>query len=435
MLRTSTSENTYLNLSLVAIITALSLLKPENFRVISIAVLGAVPYGTAGIFGVRIPYLAIFGLIGLLLLASEFALRGLLPKFKFIDGILTIYVLVSLITVYATQRSALDWNEYIKWCLALCFIFYLGSSMKSGLRIQIEPFVLGVSLGGFFSLLNYFHVIPSSSMNSILTSFGYLVSPKSENYFIFQGHNLSQRLSGFYTEPNICASFMLAGLLFSIYLGKQVSSVFYISSIICGLALLLSYSRGALFSLALVVLLVSLTVGKVNFKVLSLLLIPSLMSIFLIPNLRIRLFSSFSEGDMGYQDRVRTYSEKFEELSRNWEFGKGWGLPEFRNSYDAYWNLVPPNYFLAIWYRGGLIVASIGLGIMIFGLVASFSSIRKGTKSVYMQIPFIVLCFQAQSGHALGIQVQPISLFYFCLYLALSKSDNDQYEKSKPSGL
>lgn len=423
LLRTSTSENAYLNLSLLAAVTILSILKPENFRIISIAILGAVPYGTSGFFGVRIPYLTIFGLIGLLLLASDFFLRGFVPKIKFIDGVLALYVAVSLLTVFATQRSATDWNEYIKWFLVLSFIFYIGSSMHSGSLLHIKPFVLGVSLGGFFTLLNYLYLIPSSSMNSILASFGYLVSPKSEKYFIFQGQNLSQRASGLYTEPNICASFMIVGLLLSIYLAKEVSRLFYASLIICGSLLLLSYSRGAIFSLLLALLVVSLTLGKVNLKIFLLLLSSSAISIILIPNLRIRLFTSFSESDTGYQDRVRTYSEKIGELFRYWEFGKGWGLAEFRNSYDAYWNLVPPNYFLAIWYRGGLIVASIGLGIMVFGLIASLVSIRKRSKSVYLHIPFIALCFQAQSGHALGIQVQPISLFYFCLYLALSGSN------------
>ena len=111
LLRTSTSENAYLNLSLLAAVTILSILKPENFRIISIAILGAVPYGTSGFFGVRIPYLTIFGLIGLLLLASDFFLRGFVPKIKFIDGVLALYVAVSLLTVFATQRSATDWNE------------------------------------------------------------------------------------------------------------------------------------------------------------------------------------------------------------------------------------------------------------------------------------------------------------------------------------
>ncbi|MBJ7339087.1 O-antigen ligase domain-containing protein [Mycolicibacterium sp.] len=331
------------------------------------AVMGFLPHGYFP--GVHLPlYLPFAAGVLLAALLHPTAETRLHP----IEIAVVVLVIVAGVSVLATATNLSDVAEFIKWSLAtLVLIALLRLSRENLIRFG-RIFVFAATANALFGIVTV--LLPGKGLIRVFSVFGY----QQMDRFVFsnEGQSRSIRLGGLWIDPNgaglaLIFTFVIALVVLT---GRARAAVIAILSI----AILLTLSRAAIFSLLAGLLLVlvfhkmrqrdrQIAIGGIFLAVIVALL---------VPQIRNRIFSSFGSDDAGSSARWEALLKFPADMAGDWLFGKPWASPEFKSGEVAFKLNFAANAPLDSIYRGGIFVGLAFVTVLVMGIIMSFKAIR-----------------------------------------------------------
>jgi hypothetical protein len=237
-------------------------------------------------------------------------------------------------------------------------------------------FVYGVALNSLFGLyLVAFD--PNQTSFRYLRALGYAAEYTGARFaFTNGGESRTMRLGGTWVDPNVAGIALVGAIAICIILFAGWRRVALAALIV--VALLMTLSRASIFSVITGVLLVLVFHGMrsrdrmVLFGSLALLSAAAIAA----PPIRRRIFTSFRSDDAGSSDRVEALRNFPHQLAGHWDFGLGWGRPEFINGQTAFLLNHVSNAPLLTIYRGGIFAGLAFLVVLVVGCVAAYRALR-----------------------------------------------------------
>ena len=235
-------------------------------------------------------------------------------------------ILTSGLTMVVMAQSFIDYSLYIRWTIAAMVLFALVQLPRENLARFGQIIAVVAALNGIFGMY-MIAFDPNQNALNFLKPFGYLPEYTMARFaYGAEGGSGSIRLGGTWVEPNGAAlnlviALALATLLFVGW--RRTVLVLVIST-----ALLLTLSRGSIFSVVAGVLLVlvfhamrtrdrAATIGVISVVAAGALLASPT---------RERLLSAFAGDDVGSTARADALRVFPGQMNGHLAFGHGWGL-------------------------------------------------------------------------------------------------------------
>jgi hypothetical protein len=221
------------------------------------------------------------------------------------------------------------------------------------------------------------------------------------------------------------------GLMIALALGAVLLSgpLRVIIATILSVAIVLTLSRAAIFSVVVGVLLVlvfhtmrarnrSIVIGAIGLVAVAAMLTPAV---------RTRILSSFGQDDVGSSARGDALRQFPGQMQGHWLFGLGWGRPEFKDGNTAFTLNFVANVPLITIYRGGLIVGVVFIALLALGCVMSARLIRSdSTANAVFGGIFIGMCLVALQLDHMVATLQQMTLMFSILLVFLVVVDRDR---------
>ena len=287
-------------------------------------------------------------------------------------------VLTSVVSIIVTGHGMRDILEFSKWLLATSIVFALLRLDRSHLRLFGMTFVWAVWLGAVFAIGIFFFDKPARTLD-YLAVIGYGRDAVTQTHLRFYEYGDSRvvRLTGTYVDPNGAAIFLLFGFALSVALLRGWPRI--MTSSVMLMALIMTLSRGAIFSLLVAVFLYLLFQRMSTGLRLGILTatVASAAAAMTVPRIYERIVTSFSHSDKGTMDRVAALKSYLHDMVGGWWFGLGWGRLEFIDPVVGYrTNYVANSPLLSI-YRGGIFLGIAFVLVLVAGAVLAYRNARR----------------------------------------------------------
>jgi hypothetical protein len=385
------------------------------------AVLAFLPFGYFP--GIHVPLYLPFA-AGVLLAAVVH--RGEAVAFHPLEKALIVLVLVSGVSVIATGRSLVDVAEFVKWSIATLTVIALLRFPPADLarfgRVYVY-FATGNALFGIAVVA----ADPGHRFIKVFSAFGYGAVDTGRFVYTNEGAQRFVRLGGLWVDPNMAG----VGLMIALALGAVLLTgrLRVVIATILSVAIVLTLSRAAIFSVLIGVLLVlvfhTMRARNRNIAIGAIGLLAA--AAMLTPAVRARMLSSFGQDDTGSSARGDALRQFPGQMNGNWLFGLGWGRPEFKDGNTAFTLNFVANVPLITIYRGGLIVGVVFIALLVLGCIMSARAIRSdSTANALFGGIFIGICLVAlQLDHMVATLAQ-VTLMFSILLAFLVVVDRDR---------
>jgi polysaccharide biosynthesis protein PslJ len=340
-------------------------------------VIGALPF--AYMPGVHVPLYLLFAagvLLAALIHTSE---RTTLSR---LEIAVVLLILAAGVSVVATGLSLGAIMLYVKWCIATLAVIALLRLSRENLARFGRVFVCSATVNALAGIAMA-TVDKDQRLLKPLKIFGYGVGAElrqQTQLYVYtdEGTTIGRtiRLGGTWVLPNSAGLALVIALVMCLILfrGWLRASIALILVVALGLTLSRSMIFSVLAGLVLVLLFHSmrardrqLAIGVMGVAAATL---------FLIPSVRDRLLSSFSDTDTGRSARADSLAQLPGQMSGHWIFGLGWNRPEFKSGQLAQQVNYPSNAPLLTLYRGGIITALMLVVVLIIGCVMAYRAMR-----------------------------------------------------------
>jgi ABC-type multidrug transport system fused ATPase/permease subunit len=403
--------------------------------------LAGIPFGYVP--GVHLPMYLPFA-AGTILAAIIYP-RTETPYLRLEKAIL-ILVVVSGVSVVVTSLTLLGLVQYARWSIVTLVAVALLRLSKEDLERFGRIFVWVTVANAIWGML-LVTVDKYQKSFAILKPFGYDIARvevgvrNGQEQLIAWAYNQdgSQaiRLAGTWVGPNGASlAFVIAiPLCLMLFRGWLRNSMVIILSV----ALLLTLSRQAIFTLLVGLILVLIfhpMQARSRWQALTSLALMAVTALS-VPYVRARLISSFLSSDYGGSARRASLLDFPSQLSGHWLFGLGWARPEFKSGEASYaLNLISNAPLLQI-YRGGILTGLAFLVVCVIGCVIGYRALRSDSLpfAVFGGV-FIAFCLVAlQLDH--GVTDIPQTTLCFSILLAflgyIDRSLHDRPQQSAPT--
>jgi hypothetical protein len=288
-------------------------------------------------------------------------------------------IITSGVTMAVNANGFVDYSLYIRWLIPSMVLFALIQLPRENLKRFGQIFTVVAAGNGLFGM----YMVAFDQNNTalrIFQPFGYL--PEAITPIFAQGGDGvtgTIRLGGTWVNAN-GAGLNLAlavGLAVLLFAGWRRTVLVLITTA----ALILTLSRASIFSVAVGVVLV-LMFGAMRARDRAATIGVGLLiaaGALLAPAVRDRLTSAFAGRDVGSIARADALRVFPGQMANHWQFGWGWGRPEFVDpAYSYVFNLVS-NAPLVTLYRGGILPFIAFVAVMVISIVMAYRSLRSNS--------------------------------------------------------
>lgn len=285
-------------------------------------------------------------------------------------------VVTSGLSVVVSGFSLTAASLFIRWAIPSLLLLALVRLRREDLARFGQVFVVFAALNALYGL----YVVAFDPLNTslkYLRVFGYSPEATAARFaFTAQGDTGSVRLGGTWVEPNGAALNLVLALALAILLFAGWRRI--VLTAVIAVALVLTLSRGSLFSVVFGILLVlvfhSMRV-RTRAGMIAIIALGA-TSAMLIEPVRTRIVTAFRGDDAGSLARVDALHDFPGRMAGHWGFGAGWARPEFIDPQFAYAFNLPSNAPLVALYRGGILVEIAFLTVVVIGCVMGYRALR-----------------------------------------------------------
>jgi polysaccharide biosynthesis protein PslJ len=341
---------------------------------------------------------------------------------------------ISGLSLVATGTTVSDVGEFTKWIIATGLIIAL-------LRLSRENMAKFGRIYVYASSFNSLVAIPilldpQQRLYRVFRPFGYGIGYGREELarYFFSAGGRSARLGGLWVDPNAAGIGLVAALAVCLLVLKG-SPRFWFGTVLA-VALVLTLSRAALFSVLAGVILVVVFHGMRSIHRLIIVAALSLAAAMclIIPFIRLRILSSLGSQDSGAVARGEALRDFPGEMAGYWWFGHGWGGKWFKDGSFAYNYNHVANAPLWTTFRGGVFTGLAFALVIIVGCIISYRCLRSNSLPVAIYggifIGFVVVALQLDHP-VVGIPQSTIA--YSILLAFLVYADQSRYESADDS--
>jgi hypothetical protein len=390
-------------------------------------VIGALPFGYFP--GVHVPLYLPFA-AGLLLAAIVHPNRDM--PFHPLEKAVVLLVLASALSLVFTGRNVVDLAVFVRWIIATLVMIAILRLSRENLARFGRLYVYAAALNALFGIAIVV-ADPNHRFISILHIFNYDREATGRFVFTDSGENRFTRLGGTWVDPNMAGIGLVPALVMGMVLlkGRMRVAVTAILSV----AIVLTLSRAAIFSvLAGVILVAIFHTMRTRYRVVMLgSMAIAAAAALAVPAIRTRIVTSFGSDDQGAQDRWRSLAAWPGQMSGHWPFGLGWGRREFVDGAFAFQlNFVSNAPLIAI-YRAGIIAGVLFIAVLVMGCFMGARALRSDSPpaAVYGGV-FIGFCVVALNLDHPVVDI-PQSVAAFAIFLAfLVYVDRSRQEPDSP---
>lgn len=385
------------------------------------AVLGFLPFGYFP--GIHVPLYLPFA-AGVVLAAVVH--RGEPKPFHPLEKVLIAFILVSGVSLIFTGRTLVDISEFIKWTIATVAVIALLRFPPEYLAKFGRIYVYFATLNGLFGIA-VVAADPTHRFIKAFKMFGYGAVDTGRFVFTEEGAQRFARLGGLWVDPNMAGiGLMIAMAMAMVLLTGPLRAII---TMILAVAIVLTLSRAAIFSVLVGVVLVLLfhsMRGRDRGIALGTIVLVAGAAM-LTPAVRTRIFSSFGADDTGSSARGDALRQWPGQMAGHWPFGLGWGRPEFKDGNTAFTLNFVANVPLITIYRAGIIVGVVFIALLAVGCIMSGKAIRSNslTNAMYGGI-FIGICFVALQLDHMVADIPQVTLMFSILLTFLVVVDQDR---------
>jgi multisubunit Na+/H+ antiporter MnhF subunit len=340
-------------------------------------VMGALPF--AYMPGVHVPLYLLFA--GGVLLAAIIHTSEQTTLSRLEIAVLLL-VLAAGVSVVATGLSLGAIMLYIKWSISALTVIALLRLSRENLARFGRVFVCSATVNALAGIaMATFD--QQQRLLKPLKIFGYGVGAElrqQTQLYVYtdEGTSIGRtiRLGGTWVLPNSAGLALVIALTMCLILFRGWLRTGM--SLILLVALGLTLSRSMIFSVLAGLLLVLLfhSMRARDRQVAIGVIGVAAATLFVIPSVRDRLLSSFSDSDTGRSARADSLANLPGQMSGHWIFGLGWNRPEFKSGQLAQQVNYPSNAPLLTLYRGGIITALALVVVLVIGCVISYRAMR-----------------------------------------------------------
>lgn len=293
-------------------------------------------------------------------------------------------IVTSGLTMAINAHGFVDYSLYIRWLIASMVLLALVQLPRENLKRFGQIFTVVAAGNGLFGL----YMVAFDQNNTalrIFQPFGYL--PEAITPIYAQGADGvtgTIRLGGTWVNANTAGlNLALAlGLAILLFAGWRRTVLILVLTA----ALLLTLSRASIFSVAVGVILVLIfgamrTRDRAATIGLGLLVAAGAL---LAPAVRDRLTSAFAGRDVGSLARADALRVFPSQMAHHWQFGWGWGRPEFIDPEYSYLFNLASNAPLTTLYRGGFLPFLAFVAVMVISIAMSYRALRSNSLPLAM---------------------------------------------------
>ena len=362
-------------------------------------IMGGLPFARIPGVGMPIWYLLAFGAIVAAFIHPRFA-KSTHP----LEYVMWAVFLTSALSLVVTTPSVADILVFVRWALGALLMFALVRLPPEHLVRFGKIFAVSAAVNAAYGIF-VIAFDPNYKTLAYLRAFGY--SPEALIARVaFAGENVatSIRLGGTWVEPNGAGLFLALAVALAILLFTGWRR--FILVVVLSLALVLTLSRGATFTVILGILIVLAfhpMRARTRVSLLSLIAVGAVAALSAEP-VRRRVFSSFGSGDAGASARVDALRIFPDRMSGHWGFGWGWARREFIDPAYSYMFNLPSNAPLVVLYRSGFIAFIAFVALAVLGCVYAYRAVRSTAfpRAMYGGIFIGLIVVQMQLDHPLG---------------------------------
>jgi hypothetical protein len=362
--------------------------------------LAGLPFGTLP--GIHVPLYLIFS--AAIVLASVLY-RSPERPFHRMEKAVLIMVAVAAASVVVTSFSLGGAFQYAKWSIITLAAVALMRLSKPDLERFGRIFVVVSTANALWGLL-IVTVDKTQKSFAILRPFGYDINrveaavrageDQLVNWAYGPDGSRSIRLGGTWIAGNGASlAFLIAiAICLLLFHGWRRNCMVLVLAV----ALLLTQSRQAIFTLFVALVLVAaLHAMRARDRWYAAGVFATLLIVaFSVPFIRARLVSAFQGSDPGGAARRASLSDFPSQLSGHWIFGLGWARPEFKSGAVSYQINIISNTPLLHVYRSGLLVGLAFVAVCLIGCVIAYRAL--GSRSfpfAFYGGVFIAFCLVA----------------------------------------
>ncbi|MBJ7289143.1 O-antigen ligase domain-containing protein [Williamsia sp.] len=392
--------------------------------------------GAAGLFpagylpGVHVPM--VFSLaMGFLLATLVHPVEN--KKISTMEWFVIALLLMSFLSLVVTAGSPVDIMEFVKWAAAVSLVIALMRLPRSQVFRFGQVYVCATTLSGLLAMGIVFGD-PAGKVLKSLSILGYGTEAESTRY-VYSGDKPTARLAGTFLDPNAAGIGILVALLICVIVFAGWTR-FVLGGILL-VCLILTLSRASLFALVfgVVMMLVfqSLSVRQRTGIIATFVL--GFCAALSVPQIRNRLLTSFSSQDTGSSARLDAIRDFPGALTGRWIFGRGWGLPEFKDPALAFTTNFVANAPLLSVYRGGVLVGITFVIGMLYSCTLGYRCLRSDQWNLGLYggsfIGFFLITMQLDIG-TVTIPVSTAGLSFLLVFL-IHASDMAKESSTKHS--
>jgi hypothetical protein len=398
----------------------------------SAVALGFLPFGYFP--GVHLPLYLPFA-VGAVLAAIIHPSEGGRTRLHSLEVAVLLLIFISALSLIATGRTVTDYAEFIKWVVGTGLVLALLRLSRENMAKFGRIYVYACSFNALVAIPIL--VDPQQRLYRVFKPFGYGIGYGREElarYFFSEGGGKSARLGGLWVDPNAAGIALVGALALCILLLKG-SPRFWFGTLLA-VALVLTLSRAALFSVLAGVILVLVFHGMRSIH--RLILIAALglgvATCLFVPFIRLRILSSLGSQDSGAVARSEALRDFPGEMAGYWWFGHSWGGKWFKDGSFAYNYNHVANAPLWTTFRGGVFTGLAFVLVIIVGCIISYRCLRSNSLPVAtyggIYIGFVVVALQLDHP-VVGIPQSTIA--YSILLAFLVYADQSRVESADDS--
>jgi hypothetical protein len=293
-------------------------------------------------------------------------------------------IITSGFTMALNAKGFIDYSLYIRWLIPSLLLLALVQLPRENLKRFGQIFAVVAALNGVFGMYMVAFDQNQTALN-FLKPLGYLPQYTVARYaYGAAGGTGSIRLGGTWVEPNGAGLNLVVALALSILLFTAWRRTVLV--LVIATALLLTLSRGSIFSVVVGVALVLIFHSmrtRDRAATISVIAVVSVGAL-LINAVRERLFTAFEGDDVGTAARADALRVFPGQMSGHWGSGWGWGRPEFIDPQYSYVFNLPSNAPLITLYRGGILPFLAFMAVVVISIVLSYRAMRSDSLPLAM---------------------------------------------------
>lgn len=334
------------------------------------------------------------------------------------EGGLLLLAAVAGLSLVATGVSPGSLREYAAWLAVTSVAVPVRFLPDPDRRAFVTTFVVGCAVSGLLGIV-LLVVDPQGLLLGQLSFAGYDPAAANAQYVLGTEDN-NLRLTGTFVEPNIAGLVLAVGLLLGVacFRGRQR----LLLAGVIGAALALTLSRSALATIVVAVLLLVLFArGRQRTALLGASAAAALGAL-VVPTVRERVLTSFGAYDTGSRARGLALADFPDQVAGHWWWGLGWDREEYRDPVVGRTVNFVANTPLLTVYRGGLLVAGLGVLLLLALVVRSLLVARRSFEQAVLSCGVVSFCLVAlQLDFPVVIQHPAAAVFSVLVGLSLGR--------------